>query len=93
MANKVEEGKDKEKVEEGCCKEDWDKMEWKKHWREHHHHHGHGGSGAIYGLGLVGALIYFLGQASNFEAGLIGVLKALVWPAYLSFYALKFFLH
>jgi hypothetical protein len=86
------EEKEKKIDDEGCCKEDWDKMEWRKH-HHHWHHRGHGGNGAVYGLGLVGALIYFIGQATNFESGLIAVLKAIVWPAYLSFYALKFFLH
>ncbi|HJX59102.1 hypothetical protein A2V61_03240 [Candidatus Woesebacteria bacterium RBG_19FT_COMBO_47_8] len=40
-------------------------------------------SGAVYGLGLIGALVYFLQQATTFSEGLLGILKALVWPAIL----------
>lgn len=40
-------------------------------------------SSAIYGLGLIGAVIYYLTVASNVGEGLVGLLKALVWPAFL----------
>lgn len=43
------------------------------------------GGDAVYGLGLIGALIYFLIHAQTIGQGLIGVLKALVWPAILIF--------
>ncbi|MCK9304394.1 MAG: hypothetical protein PHP30_00670 [Bacteroidales bacterium] len=46
-------------------------------------------SGAVYGLGLIGAAIYFIIQATGFWAGVLGVLKAIVWPAFLVFEALK----
>ncbi len=40
------------------------------------------GSGAVYGLGLVGALVYYLQNAAgSWEAVVIGIFKALVWPA------------
>jgi hypothetical protein len=39
--------------------------------------------GAIYGLGFIGALVYFIGSAHSFWDGLYGVFQALVWPAYL----------
>ena len=39
------------------------------------------GSGAVYGLGLVGALIYFIQHATTFGEGVVGIFKALVWPA------------
>lgn len=45
--------------------------------------------GAIYGLGLIGAMVYFLPAATNFQTGLLGFLKALVWPAMLVHAALK----
>lgn len=41
------------------------------------------GGGAVYGLGLIGALIYCLQHAANFSQILIGIFKALVWPAFL----------
>jgi hypothetical protein len=45
---------------------------------------------AIYGLGFIGALIYFLQAATGFWIGVIGFLKALVWPAFLVYYLLDF---
>jgi len=48
-------------------------------------------SGAVYGLGLIGAAIYFIMHAVGFWAGVLGVLKAIVWPAFLVFEAFKHF--
>jgi hypothetical protein len=45
---------------------------------------------AIYGLGLIGALVYYIGSATTFWIGVIGFLKALVWPAFLVYYAFQF---
>ena len=39
-------------------------------------------AGGIYGLGFIGALVYYLQQATGFWSGVLGVLKALVWPAF-----------
>lgn len=39
-------------------------------------------SGAVYGLGLIGAAVYFISKATGFWMGVIGFLKAIVWPAY-----------
>jgi hypothetical protein len=41
------------------------------------------GSGAVYGLGLIGAAIYYLQHAVTFGAGIIGIIKAIIWPALL----------
>ena len=50
-----------------------------------------GGRGdAVYGLGLIGALVYYIQQADGFWQGVLGVLKALVWPAFLVYDLLKF---
>jgi len=46
-------------------------------------------SGAVYGLGLIGAAIYFISQATSFWCGALGLLKAIVWPAFLVYEALK----
>lgn len=46
-------------------------------------------SGAVYGLGLIGALIYFILHATSFWMGVIGILKAIVWPAILAYEAFK----
>lgn len=42
-----------------------------------------GASGAVYGLGLIGAAVYYIQHAGTFWMGVIGVLKAIVWPAFL----------
>ena len=49
-----------------------------------------GSGGAIYGLGFIGALIYFLSTATTFGVGVIGILKAIVWPAFLVYQAFQF---
>ena len=46
--------------------------------------------GAFYGLGLIGAIIYYISTATGFWMGVLGVLKAIVWPAFLIFELLKF---
>ena len=46
-------------------------------------------SGAVYGLGLIGAAIYFIGGATGFWMGVLGFLKAVVWPVFLVMAALK----
>ncbi len=48
-----------------------------------------GGSGAVYGLGFIGAVVYYLSTASGFWVGVLGILKAIVWPAFLVFEAMK----
>lgn len=52
--------------------------------------HQGGTSQAVYGLGLVGAWVYFIGQATTFWLGVLGFLKGLVWPALLVFEVLKY---
>ena len=46
---------------------------------------------AIYGMGMIGAGIYFVSTATSFWMGVVGVLKALVWPVILVYEALSFF--
>ena len=46
-------------------------------------------SSAIYGLGLIGAAIFFIGQATSFWMGVLGILKAFVWPVFLVLEAFK----
>lgn len=40
-------------------------------------------AGGVYGLGFIGAAIYYIQIATGFWDGVLGVLKALVWPAFL----------
>ena len=47
-------------------------------------------SAPVYGLGFVGALVYFLGQATTFWIGVLGFFKAIVWPAFLVYEFLKY---
>jgi len=46
--------------------------------------------GATYGLGFIGAAIYYLSTATGFWNGVLGFLKAIVWPAFLVFELLKY---
>jgi hypothetical protein len=49
-----------------------------------------GASEAVYGLGLIGAWVYYIGQATTFWMGALGILKGIVWPAMLVYEMLKF---
>ena len=49
-----------------------------------------GASGGIYGLAFIGALIYFIQQATTFWMGVLGFFKALVWPAILIYKVMEF---
>lgn len=42
-----------------------------------------GGAGPIFGLGLIGALVFYMQAAHGFGAVVTGILKAIVWPAFL----------
>jgi len=46
-------------------------------------------SGGVYGLGFLGAVIYYISTATGFWMGVLGILKALVWPAFLVYELLK----
>ena len=46
-------------------------------------------SGVVYGFGLIGAAIYFISHATTFWMGVLGFLKAIVWPAFLVYEAFK----
>jgi hypothetical protein len=49
-----------------------------------------GGSNAVYGLGLIGAAIYFIANSTGFWMGVLGFLKAIVWPAFVVYELMKF---
>ena len=49
-----------------------------------------GASEAVYGLGLIGAWIFYIGHATTFWLGVLGFLKGIVWPAMLVYEALKY---
>lgn len=48
-----------------------------------------GGGNAVYCLGAIGAIVYYVGQVDGFGNIIVAILKGLVWPAFLVFDALK----
>ena len=46
-------------------------------------------AGAVYGLGFLGAAVFYISTATGFWMGVLGLLKAMVWPAFLVFEAFK----
>ena len=48
--------------------------------------------GGIYGLGIIGSAIYFVSTAGSFWSGVLGILKSLVWPAFMVYELFKFLL-
>jgi hypothetical protein len=68
----------------------------KKYLLKHHHEHDeccstscHCGcgkcGGGVYFLGFIGSAVYYLQQSTGFWQGVVGILKAIVWPAFLVF--------
>ena len=47
-------------------------------------------SAPVYGLGMIGALVYFLQKADTFQAGILGIFKAIFWPGILVYKLLKY---
>jgi hypothetical protein len=37
--------------------------------------------GGVYGMAFIGAAVYYLQHATTFWAGVLGILKAVFWPA------------
>jgi hypothetical protein len=68
-----------------------DDKSWKDKICTRGRHGGAGGGNAVYGLGFVGALVYFLQHATTFWMGILGILKAIVWPALLVYKVLEVF--
>ena len=65
-----------------CCNE--------KITHKYNHSHNCGQSNAIYGLGIIGALFYFLSNATSFGMVLLGIGKSIFWPAILMFKLLTY---
>jgi len=70
--------KEEKKSKDCCCNE---KIVSKKY----HHGHHRSQSNAIYGLTVIGALFYFLGNATSFGTVILGIGKAIFWPAIFMF--------
>ncbi len=73
----------KENKTEECCNKE---MVFKRHHKDCHC----GSSNVIYGLGIIGALFYFLGNATSFGMVMIGIGKSIFWPAILMFKLLTY---
>ena len=43
----------------------------------------------IYGLGFIGSLVWYWQLADGFGSHVVGILKALVWPAFLVYDAFQ----
>lgn len=41
------------------------------------------GAGGMYGLGFIGAAVYYIQNATGFWNAALGIIKAIVWPAFL----------
>lgn len=61
----------KKTTTENCC----------SNFKKTYHHD----SGAIYGIGIFGALFYFLQNATTFSMVMVGIFKSIFWPAFLIF--------
>lgn len=48
------------------------------------------GGGFAYLLGLIGAAVFYIQESSGFWNGVLGFLKACVWPAFLVYDLLRF---
>jgi hypothetical protein len=46
--------------------------------------------GGIYGMAFIGAAVYFLQHAATFWEGVLGIVKAIFWPAILIYKLLEF---
>jgi len=50
----------------------------------------HGAWGGGYGLAFLGFLVYYIQHATGFWDGIVGVLKAIVWPAFVAYHLAAF---
>jgi hypothetical protein len=57
-----------------------------KKWKESKKPAVSGGAGGAYFLGMIGAAVYYLHTTYGFWPSIVGLLKALVWPAFLVYH-------
>ena len=62
-------------------------MEEKKKWKNV----SDGGIGAVYCMGVIGALVYSLQNATSLWDGVVGVFQSFFWPGFLIYKAFEFF--
>lgn len=66
--------KEQEKCEGECCNQSTIKTDQ---------------NGALYGMGVVGALVYFYPQMVSLSTFFLSLIKSIFWPAILVFEAMK----
>ena len=49
-----------------------------------------GGGDAVYGIGMIGAWVYYFRRATTNQERVLAVLKGFVWPAFLVYDLLTF---
>ncbi len=49
-----------------------------------------GMAGGIYGMAFIGAAVYYIRHAESFWAGVLGIIKAIFWPAVLIYKLLEY---
>ena len=49
-----------------------------------------GTSSAVYGMAFIGALVYFVQHSLSFWGVVLGIIKAIIWPAVLIYNLLEF---
>lgn len=49
-----------------------------------------GGGDAVYGIGMIGAWVYYFTRATTTQARALAILKGFVWPAFLVYDLLVF---
>jgi len=47
-------------------------------------------SAPIYGLGMIGAWVYYISHATTFWLGVVGIFKGIFWPAMLVYEVMKY---
>jgi hypothetical protein len=52
--------------------------------------HSGGGADAVYGIGMIGAWVYYFRRATTTQARVQAFFKGLVWPAFLVYDVLVF---
>lgn len=51
----------------------------------------HGAQNTVYGMGFIGALIYFVLHTSGFWGIVWAIVKAIFWPAFMVYKILEYF--
>lgn len=71
------------------------KMKGVENWKDcnpnKNNYSNHGTSGALYFVGFIGSMVYWMQAAVGFGAVVTGFLKSLVWPAYIVYKLLENF--